>query len=72
MPGTTNLLIIAGAIFVGLALIASAVFRLRKKLSAEEKPTFKTYVNEVGGYVVVGVILLIVGVAVLVSDFFTN
>ena len=72
MGNTNNLLVIAGSMLVGIALIASAITRVRKKLAVEAKPTLGTYLNELGGYVVVGVILILISLAVIVSSIVRN
>ena len=68
MPGTMELLISASVPLVGLLLIIAAIFRLRKKLSESEKPTFGTYINELGGYAVVGLILFVGGLGYVATQ----
>jgi tetratricopeptide (TPR) repeat protein len=46
-------------------LIVSAILRLRKKLSDREKPSLGTYINELGGYGLIGVLLIVVGAGVV-------
>ena len=58
MPGSSSLflgLLITFAFWA--CLLAAAVWRLRQRLSPEAKPTLWTYVNELGGYLVVGLLL---------------
>lgn len=52
-----------------MAIIWSGVSRLRKTLASENKPTFSTYVNELGGYAVVAVLMLVFGLAMLMGAF---
>ena len=63
MIGTTELAIALSALIVWGLLLWSAVARLQEKLSDAESPTFSTYVNELGGYVLVGIVLLVVAIA---------
>lgn len=72
VPGTMELLILASVPLVGLLLIISAIFRLRKKLSLSEKPTLGAYVNELGGYALIGVILLVGGLVFAASKLGTS
>ena len=48
-----------GVLLFGMTLISQAVRRLRQKLREESNPTIWTYVNELGGYFVVGVFLVV-------------
>lgn len=50
---------------VAVGLIYSAIRRLKKQLATDAKPTIKTYLNEIGGYVVFGLVALIAGVVLL-------
>lgn len=68
MPGQIELLIIALLIpGVICALGLAGLSRLRKKLAAGSKPTWSTYVNELGGYVIVALVFLLGGMAMLVE-----
>ena len=48
----------------------SAVQRLRKQLDPQTKPTLWTYVNELGGYLVVGLLVAIWGLIQLMKLLF--
>ncbi|MBD3674528.1 MAG: hypothetical protein HUJ26_13480 [Planctomycetaceae bacterium] len=53
---------IVGFICILLAygiFLYSAIKRLQKKLGQDVKPTLWTYANELGGYLVVGLLILI-------------
>ena len=52
-----------------MAIIWSGIARLRKTLASENKPTFSTYVNELGGYVVVAVLMVVFGLTTLMGAF---
>jgi hypothetical protein len=45
-------------VLVWASLLAAAIRRLRNKLSPESKPTLWTYVNELGGYFLVGALVI--------------
>jgi hypothetical protein len=49
-------------VLVGFFLLISAVWRIRKKLVDESNPSLWTYINELGGYIVVGFLLTIGGI----------
>lgn len=61
-------LIFLGAIGVGAVLIWSGMARLRKKLGDVTQPTLMTYVNELGGYVIVAILVVICGLVMWLSD----
>lgn len=61
MPGASEIVTVGLALLMGLGLILAGVSRLRKKLAADARPSVKTWVNELGGYVIVGVLILIGG-----------
>lgn len=69
MPGVFGLLIVLGVIAVMAAFVYSAVARIRKKLS-EDDANFWTVANEFGGYIVVGAIVVLAGVASLIAWLF--
>ena len=54
---------------IALAIIWSGVARLRKTLASENKPKLSTYVNELGGYAVVAVLMVVFGLAALMGAF---
>lgn len=62
-----ELIILLGILGVVVAFVISGVLRLRKVLASENKPTLKTYVNELGGYAVLAVILIPSGFMVLID-----
>lgn len=63
MIGITELAIVLSVFTVWGLLVWSAIARIQEKLSDSESPTFSTYVNELGGYVLVGIVLLIAAIA---------
>ena len=67
MPGTQELLIYAAPFIVAVGIALAAVARLRKKLAVEASPTVGTCVNEIGGYVIAGIIALAFGIYLLVA-----
>ena len=67
MPGISELLIASAPFMVGAAIILAGIARLCKKLAKENNPTLGTYVNELGGYVIMGAIILILGIVMLLS-----
>lgn len=69
MPGVFGLLIILGVIAVMATFVYSAVARIRKKLS-EDDANIWTIANEFGGYIVVGAIVVLAGVASLIAWLF--
>ena len=48
-----------GAAVVGFLLTYSAIRRVKNKLDPANKPTRWQYINELGGYFFIGIILLI-------------
>lgn len=60
--------IFLGSIGIGVVLIWCGIARLRKKLRDTTKPTVMTYLNELGGYVIVAILAVICGVAIWISD----
>lgn len=56
-----------GVVGIVIAVIWSGVSRVRNVLASENKPTLMTYLNELGGYAILGVILLVCGFAALVE-----
>lgn len=65
MPGFSENLIVGSMVVGGLAVLIAGALRLRKKLAASANPSMFIYVNELGGYAIFGVLLLIGGVALL-------
>jgi hypothetical protein len=65
-----ELFIIASVIGIVAFGIWSAIRRLQKKLSSDAKPTAWTYLNEFGGYIVVGAVLLLSMLIVVLSQLF--
>jgi len=65
VPGFSEKLIVGSMIIGGLAVLIAGALRLRKKLAASANPNLFTYVNELGGYAIFGVLLLIGGIALL-------
>ena len=63
MIGITEIAVALGALIIWGLLLWSAVARLQEKFSDSESPTFSTYVNELGGYVLAGIVLLVVAIA---------
>jgi hypothetical protein len=68
VPGTREIIINAAPLLVGLAIILAGVARLRKKLAADASPTMGTYINELGGYVIAGLIALAIGIFMIFGD----
>lgn len=54
-----DLLVLIGVLIVWGVLLWSAVRRLQQRLDPKNAPSAWTYVNELGGYFVVGVMLVI-------------
>ncbi|MCA9016493.1 MAG: hypothetical protein KDA77_14265, partial [Planctomycetaceae bacterium] len=67
-PGLYEVIIWTGIGLVFLAIAIAAIQRLRKRLSADVNPTWKTYVNELGGYIIVLILILLGGIAVLLDN----
>ncbi|MCA9006672.1 MAG: hypothetical protein KDA70_15470 [Planctomycetaceae bacterium] len=67
-PGTYEVVICIGILLFFVAMVISAIQRIRKRLSSEANPTWKTYANELGGYIIVLILILIGGIAVLLDD----
>ena len=67
-PGTFELLIVLSIPLVGIAMIISAISRARKKLSPESNPTTWTYFNELAGYFIVGILILVSWLAMVVAN----
>lgn len=65
-----ELFIIASVIGIVAFVIWSAIRRLKKKLSSDTKPTAWTYLNEFGGYIVVGAVLLLALLMFVLSQLF--
>ena len=49
-------------VIAGVRVIYSSVVRLQKKLDPANKPTILTYINELGAYLIMGVLLVVIGV----------
>lgn len=54
--------------FLGIWL---AIRRLQKKLGADTRPTVWTYINELGGYILVGIIIIVCLLVTLVGKLMT-
>lgn len=67
-PIIYNGFILMAMLLVMLVGVISAVQRLRKRLATESNPTWKTYVNELGGYIIILILILLGGIAVLLDD----
>ncbi len=61
-------LILLGSIGIGVVFIRCGIARLRKKLRDTTTPTVMTYLNELGGYVIVAILAVICGLATWISD----
>lgn len=70
MIGTWALvmLLVVGVLAVFAISTIFYVRRLMRKLGPEGKPTVWTYINEFGGYIILGVIFLIGGVVAVISE----
>lgn len=65
MPGFSEKFIVGSMVIGGLAVLIAGALRLRKKLAASANPSVFTYLNELGGYAIFGLLLLIGGIALL-------
>lgn len=64
-PGISELLIPIFSILLFATFVYTAIRRLQQKLGPGQKPTAWTYINELGGYIVVGLIFLLGVLAVV-------
>lgn len=67
-PGSYKGYILATIFLIMVVGIFSALQRLRERLATESNPTWKTYVNELGGYVIILTLIFLFGIAVLLDD----
>ena len=49
-------------VIAGVRVIYSSVVRLQKKLDPANKPIILTYINELGAYLIMRVLLVVIGV----------
>ena len=68
--GVSEILMIPVCFLIFGLFVYSLVRRLRKKLGPASKPKVWNYINELGGYFVVGLIILVAAVASLISGLF--
>lgn len=72
VPGGGELILgLACGLGVWFLAIWLAVRRLQKKLGADARPTTWTYINELGGYIVVGIIIIVSLLVTLVQKLLT-
>ena len=71
IPGILELLMLPlGVLLFFAAFVYPAIRRLQQKLGPDAKPTIWTYINELGGYLVVGLIILIIVVVRILAVLF--
>lgn len=65
--GTPEIIVLGAFAFYGLVIYA-AIARVRRRLAKISNPTFWTYVNELGAYVIFAVFMVCGGIAMMIGN----